>query len=137
MRQLSRVLVVDDEPSDVEFIGDILAAEGYKVIPATDAAQAVREHAAYPEKINLLIADVAMSPMNGCELAALLQVAQPDLEVLFISGYVGEQVLRRKEGVARSLFLRKPFTRDELVQKVREALGDRSAVRTEGGRAHG
>jgi FixJ family two-component response regulator len=68
--------------------------------------------------------------MTGCDLAALLTTAQPDLPVLFVSGHAGEEVLRRNKSIPEVFFLRKPFTSDELFGKVREALGDETRVLT-------
>ena len=119
------VLVADDEEDDIALIAAALTRRGYTVITATDGREAVRAHARHPENIDLLVADIAMAPMNGLELAALLMTAQEDLKVLFVSGYVGEYaLLRRKQAIPGALFLRKPFTSDQLLGKVGEALHD-------------
>ncbi len=119
------ILVADDEENDIALIAAALTRRGYTVITATDGREAVRAHARHPGKIDLLVTDIAMAPMNGLELAALLMTAQQDLKVLFVSGHVGEYVLlRRKQAIAGALFLRKPFTSDQLLAKVGEALHD-------------
>jgi two-component system, cell cycle sensor histidine kinase and response regulator CckA len=124
------VLVADDEEDDIALISAALTRRGYTVITATDGREAVRAHAWHPEKIDLLVTDIAMAPMNGLELAALLMTAQQDLKVLFVSGYVGEDVLlRRKQAIPGALFLRKPFTSDQLLGKVGEALNDGPPIR--------
>ena len=77
--------------------------------------------------IALLIADVAMAPVNGCDLALQLTVKQPDLKVLFISGYTGAEVLRR-EGIPglNAAFLRKPFSADQLAGQARFMIGQQA-----------
>src|SRR5690242_3463432 len=100
------VLVADDEEDDIALIAAVLTRRGYTVITATDGREAVRAHAWHPEKIDLLVTDIAMASMNGLELAALLMSAQQDLKVLFVSGYLGEDVLlRRKQAIPGALFL--------------------------------
>jgi two-component system KDP operon response regulator KdpE len=124
------ILVADDEPSDVTLIADVLTRRGYTVITAGDGKEAVRAHAWHPEKIDLLVTDVAMAPMNGCELATLLLTAQRDLRVLFVSDRASEEALRHKQAAPPcALFLRRPFTSDELFVKVRESLRDRQPSR--------
>jgi CheY-like chemotaxis protein len=124
MREAPSVLVADDRPSDIALIVGTLTRRGYTVITAPDGKEAIRAHAGYPGKIDLLVTDVDMAPMNGCELATLLITAQSDLRVLFVSGHVGGEVLRRKQHNPGELLLPKPFTSDELLCKVGEALHD-------------
>jgi CheY-like chemotaxis protein len=119
------ILVADDEPSDVAQIPDALTRRGYTVITAGDAKEAVRAHAWHPEKIDLLVSDVAMAPMNGCELATLLLTAQRDLRVLLVSDRPSKEVIERQQAAPPcALFLRRPFTSDELLVKVSESLRD-------------
>jgi two-component system cell cycle sensor histidine kinase/response regulator CckA len=113
------ILVVDDEPSDLDMARISLENQGYRVETAGDAHTAVRLYRELGEPIALLIADVAMAPVNGCDLALQLTVMQPDLKVLFISGYTGAEVLRR-EGIPglNAAFLRKPFSAHQLAREV-------------------
>jgi len=124
------ILVANDRPSDMPLIVGTLTRRGYTVITATDGKEAIRAHARHPGKIDLLVTDVDMAPMNGCELATLLITAQSDLRVLFVSSHVGGEVLRRKQDIPGELVLPKPFTSDELLSKVGEALHDHSPSRS-------
>jgi two-component system, cell cycle sensor histidine kinase and response regulator CckA len=118
------ILVCDDEPSDLDMARNTLESLGYRVITAGDAGTAVQLYRELGVPISLLIADVAMAPVNGCDLALQLTVTQPDLKVLFISGYTGAEVLRR-EGVPglNAAFLRKPFSADQLASEARFMIG--------------
>jgi DNA-binding response OmpR family regulator len=117
------ILIVDDEPSDLELVEEVLARRGYTVITAKDANHAIA--LAQRNKFDLLLTDVAMAPVNGCELAMQLMASRQDLRVLFVSGHVGEEALRYQKVPAGARFLRKPFTADDLLRKVRESLQDR------------
>jgi two-component system cell cycle sensor histidine kinase/response regulator CckA len=128
MSEVRSVLVVDDEVGDLDLIANALISAGYSVVTAINAKEAVRKHAWYPAKIDLLVTDLVTAPMTGCDLAALLTTAQPELPVLFVSGYAGEKLLRRNKAIPKMFFLRKPFTSDELLGKVRDALGDGARI---------
>ena len=104
------------------------------VITATDGPAAIRAHAGRANQIDLLITDVAMAPMTGYELADCLRAVQGGLPVLYVSGYVGAEMLRRLPPRRNASFLRKPFTSDELLAKVSEALlAETNRVRVAGG----
>jgi two-component system cell cycle sensor histidine kinase/response regulator CckA len=101
----------------------VLEAQGYRVFEASDGREALRVYRELSRRVDILVTDVVMPHMNGQELARQLTALQPDLKVIYISGYA-EPVLARygvgEEGVA---FLQKPFTPAELRRRVREALG--------------
>jgi FixJ family two-component response regulator len=78
---------------------------------------------ANPDAIDVLVSDVAMSPMSSTELALHLLDQKPGLPVVFVSGHVGAQALRNDIlSVTTIAFLRKPFTPEELLVKVREVI---------------
>ena len=80
--------------------------------------------------IDLLLTDVMMAGMNGCELAELLLARRPSLRILFMSGYA-EDVLAINVGLARgAAFLGKPFKPKALVTNVREGLDALPATRS-------
>jgi CheY-like chemotaxis protein len=118
------ILVVDDEPADLDKARKSLERLGFTVLTAGDGDSAIRAYRDQGQPVELLIADVAMAPMNGCELALRISKYQEKLKVLFVSGYTGSQVLTR-EGL-RGLdggFLRKPFTGDQLAETVLAIVG--------------
>ena len=115
------ILAVDDELADLENLERTLSESGYKVITARAGPEALQAHA-QQGRVDLLVTDIAMSPMNGRELAHALLEQQNDLRVIFVSGYVGEQALRDDSSVPGSSFLRKPFAAEDLQRMVRAAL---------------
>jgi len=115
------ILAVDDELPDLENVARVLSESGYKVVTARAGQEALQAHA-QQGRIDLLVTDIAMSPMNGRELAHALLERQNDLRVIFVSGYVGEQALRDDNSFPGASFLRKPFAAEDLQRMVRAAL---------------
>ena len=120
------ILVVDDEPSDLELARKAIESLGYDVLVAGDGPSALGVYREFGQPVALLVNDVAMSPMNGCELAVRLAAIQSDMKILFVSGYAGAGVLRREKVVElKASFLRKPFTAEQLSERVRAILAPR------------
>ena len=118
------LLVVDDEPSDLEFLRTHLTRKGYEVLSAANGYEALRVYREHGEPIALLITDVAMAPVGGIELAEQLQEIQPNLKGVFASGYAGAEVLRQADFLGTpAAFLSKPLTAESLLNKVRQILG--------------
>jgi DNA-binding response OmpR family regulator len=95
IKKQAGILLVDDEPRDVEAVSEILDAAGYRVYTAVNATEAVslaREHSA---DIEFLITDIALPGVNGVELHRMLCETVPMLcNVLFVSARSGAEVLR-------------------------------------------
>ena len=121
-RGTETVLLVEDN-REVRGIGRrILLAQGYTVLEAGDAQAAITLAAQHAGAIHIVVTDVVMPGLSGREMVERLRVARPDLKVLFTSGYTDDAVVRHgilRPGVA---FLQKPFTRDALISKMRQAL---------------
>lgn len=118
------ILAVDDEPLVLTLVATALQENGFQVLKANCAAQAMaifREHA---EDVDLLISDIVMPGMDGPSLAAALRKARPDLEVLLMSGYCDARHL--EHGFE---FMPKPFSLPEMVARVRLILRNRRSAR--------
>jgi CheY-like chemotaxis protein len=116
------ILLVEDEPSLLKVAVKILEAQGYSVLKAAGPSDALRVASAHASQIHLIVTDVIMPGMNGRDLVTTLAAIRPDLKHLYISGYTADIVTRQgvlDEGLN---FLQKPFTRADLVAKVREVL---------------
>jgi len=124
------VLLVEDDGQVRRLTHRLLEQEGYTVVAAPNAAGALAL-SSRGEPIDLVLTDVVMPGMNGPELVELLRRERPGVGVLYMSGYADDQVIGRRELEADALLLEKPFTRELLGRKVREALaagpGRRSA----------
>jgi PAS domain S-box-containing protein len=117
------VLLVEDEPMILEMSTMMLEKIGYQVYAhaSPQAAISFAEH--HPEEIHLLLTDVIMPEMNGRDLADRLRTFYPDLRCLFMSGYTDEVIAHHGVLDDRVFFIHKPFSRSDLSQKVRDALG--------------
>ena len=120
------VLLVEDEEPVRNITSRLLKTLGYRVLEAENGEEAFRIFGSAPEKIDLLMTDVVMPGLNGRELAEALLALNPDLKVLFQSGYTDDTVVRRGVLRAEVAFLKKPFTIRSLAEKVREALSQQS-----------
>jgi PAS domain S-box-containing protein len=116
------LLLVEDEEGVRELVREMLELSGYHVLEASMPSMAERISREYAGSISLMLTDVVMPEMTGLELAARLQARRPDLQVMFMSGYP-EPTTRDGGGWAPgSYFISKPFDRQALVRRVREAL---------------
>jgi signal transduction histidine kinase/CheY-like chemotaxis protein len=121
------VLVAEDEEAVRELASQFLVSAGYNVLAAEDGAKALALAERSRRPIHVLVTDVVMPHMRGPELAKRLKKLHPDLRVVYMSGYM-EYGGGNEEFLEESLFLQKPFSRDNLVQKVGEALKNESAT---------
>lgn len=116
------VLLVEDEARILNMGETMLRRLGYKVLTAGTPDEAIYVAENHAEQLHLLITDVVMPEMNGRDLAEHITVLKPGIKRLFMSGYTANAIAHHgvlEEGVQ---FLPKPFTMQDLAQKVREAL---------------
>jgi len=116
------ILLVEDEPAILNMATLLLTKQGYSVIQANSAKEALRLAKERAGEIHLLMTDVVMPDMNGRDLAKSLQTFCPLLKCLFMSGYTADVIAQHgvlDEGVH---FIQKPFSLPDLKAKVREVL---------------
>jgi len=116
------ILLVEDEDDVREVASAMLERRGYKVLVASKSAEAEALCADHSGAIHLLLTDVVLRDCNGPDLAEKLTRLRPQIKVLFMSGYTDDVVLKHGIQDSQVAFLPKPFTRDELENKVRETL---------------
>ncbi|MDZ7685369.1 MAG: response regulator [Gammaproteobacteria bacterium] len=122
------VLIVEDEPAMLRLTKRILDTFGYKILTAASPKEALQTADQYRGQLDLLVTDVVMPGMNGRDLAASLVDRYPGLRVLFMSGYTADVIAHRGVLDASATFIQKPFARDALAAKVREALDTPSSA---------
>jgi PAS domain S-box-containing protein len=118
------VLLVEDEAAVRGLARHVLELYGYKVLEATDGLEALHVAESYGSPIHLLVSDVVLPQVGGRLLAERLLARNPQLKVLFLSGYTNEAIVRHGVLAVDFAFLQKPFTTGALAQKVREVLDE-------------
>jgi signal transduction histidine kinase len=116
------ILLVEDAEMVRNLARQILEDNGYQVLEAGSAREALQLAAENYKEINLLLTDVVMPEMSGHELATRLLNVVPQLRVLYMSGYTEDTIVNHgvlEEGIN---FMPKPFGPDALLTRVREVL---------------
>ncbi|MGD1071357.1 MAG: response regulator [Bryobacteraceae bacterium] len=123
------VLVVDDEPDMLRLVEAILSEQGYEVILARGSDNAIRTFERMTRKPDLILTDVVMPGMSGPMMIDHLMIREPNLRVLFMSGYDERQVVQRYVVEKGFALITKPFTLQRLGAFVKSVLnGDEVAV---------
>lgn len=121
------ILLAEDESSLRTLTRNTLELCGYKVLEAKDGLEALEVSERFEGPIDLLLTDMVMPGMGGRQLAQELTRRRPEIRLAYMSGYTGQAVGSQGPVDPGSVFLLKPFTRELLTRKIREAL-DRRVV---------
>jgi PAS domain S-box-containing protein len=116
------ILLVEDEETVRKLARTALQGRGYAILEASHGGEALSLFEQHQELIDLLVTDVVMPRMSGRELAEQLKALQPQLKVLFMSGYTDDAIVRHGLLAAEVEYLSKPFSLNSLASKVREVL---------------
>lgn len=116
------ILVVDDVGVVRRVAFRVLSEAGYRVFDAESAAEALEVLTTIKRPIDLVIVDVVMPEMSGVDLTRIILDRWPSTRVLYMSAHQAEVMVREGLQDPGVMFLAKPFTRDELLRKVRQAL---------------
>ncbi|HXN26993.1 MAG TPA: PAS domain S-box protein [Candidatus Acidoferrales bacterium] len=121
-RGAETILLVEDADALRKLTHMLLEQHGYHVLVAANGAAAMQLVEEKPESIHLLLTDVIMPGLNGRALAERLQLRQPGLKVLYMSGYTDDAIADHGVLAAGIQLLHKPFSEENLIHKVREVL---------------
>lgn len=117
------ILLVEDEDAVRMFSARALGNKGYHVLEATNGESALEVIRNHDGAIDIMVTDVIMPEMDGPTLAKEVIKTHPDLPVIFVSGYTED---RFKDEIGENAhFLPKPFTLQQLAEKVKDVLSDR------------
>jgi signal transduction histidine kinase/ActR/RegA family two-component response regulator len=125
------ILVVEDEPAVLTMTARVLRDGGYQVLEAANGRVALNMLDGDRGRLDLVVMDVAMPEVNGLELAKRLRRRYPRLPVVFMSGHLDDEVVRRDQLGPDSAFLAKPFPPEALTASIRSLL-DRVAASKRG-----
>lgn len=119
------VLIVEDDPSISDLSGKMIQKMGYRVMLAESADKAIvmiEDEGLRPE---LVISDVVMPGLSGLELAAIIRYKHPEMKVILMSGYTEQVIMKHGEMDPNIPFLHKPFTRQELQDRITQVMQKR------------
>ncbi len=122
------ILVVEDAEPLRKLTRQLLETDGYTVLDAASAAEAVQTVESLRKPVDLLLVDVVMPGGNGDVLAANLARRFPEMKVIFMSGYTGQSLAKSGTLEPGIVLIQKPFTRGVLLSKVREVLKSASTA---------
>jgi len=117
------ILIVDDEEWIRQLAKRILEAAGYSVLVAGGGDEALALLQLHRGTVHLLLTDVVMPGMTGLDLAAVVKEIRPQTKVLYTSGFAISLILQQRVRDEAMHFIGKPYTAEDLMRKVREALG--------------
>ena len=123
-----RVLLVEDDQAVCNLIRAVLSSHGYTVVCPERPQEAELAFEKHGGNFDLLLSDVVMPEISGTELAKRLSARNPRMKILFMSGYIGDAIVRQGIQEKEMGFLQKPFAPVTLAKKVREIL-DESRVK--------
>ena len=115
------ILLLCSDPVIRSVLNETLKGEGYVVLPTGDLGAAVDRLREY--KPELLLIRPYIDNMAGHDAAQYLRTKRPGMRVLMVSGLLDDDRLRYRQSLQCIEVFPKPFTADELIEKVREVLG--------------
>lgn len=114
------ILLVDDEQAILELNAKLLQDQGYTVLQALNAEQALK--ILTQETPDLMLSDIVMPGINGYELASIVQDKYPDIKIQILSGFNDESIDNASSAELRNNSLKKPVKSGDLLGKIRELL---------------
>jgi two-component system, cell cycle sensor histidine kinase and response regulator CckA len=121
-RGTETILLVEDDDAVRAVTQRALARFGYTVLPASGGEDALVIADAHPEDIDLLLTDIMMPGMNGVDVARRVVELRPGIRVFYMSGYADQDLVRQGLLTPGARFLQKPFTPQQLAERVRDIL---------------
>lgn len=122
-RGSATVLLVEDDERVRALLKEALTLKGFGVLEADNGLTALRMLEQNPARVDVVLTDVVMPELNGQELGMRALALRPDLKIIYMSGFSDNQDLRTEVLQQKSVFMQKPFTPQQLVQKLRDVLG--------------
>jgi len=126
-KELTRILVVDDDRAFRVATGTLLKDEGYHVETAGSGAEALKALATGP--FDIVLSDLVMEEMNGIELLARIRETRPGMTIIMVTGFGSIPTAVEAMRLGAYDYLTKPCNNEELLIKVRRAAGDRARTR--------
>jgi PAS domain S-box-containing protein len=125
------VLFADDEIIQLRLMEMVLEREGYRVLRASDGAEAVEMHLRHKDEIAIVILDLQLPKMNGWEAFQMMRKTQPKLKALFATGFASPEIQAKLTQGEIGGIIMKPYELDEVLKKISEILQEPPPSSTE------
>jgi CheY-like chemotaxis protein len=116
------ILIVDDEPPQLDLMLRLLKREGYKVFGAKDGIEAVEVFKRHKDVIALAVMDLGLPKLNGWQALEQMRKIRPALKALIASGFVAADVKAEIEQAGLGEVISKPYRLDEVLEKISQAV---------------
>ena len=123
LKSSETILLAEDDAGVRKMTRRILDENGYNVLEAADGIEAIKIGENCKDPIDLMLADVVMPEMSGGDLAREFASRHPETKILYMSAHTDDTILQHGLLDEKTAFLRKPFTREKLLGKLRSILG--------------
>jgi two-component system, NtrC family, response regulator AtoC len=124
----AKILVVDDDPDTRQLLSEVLEAEGYRVVAAAGAQEALAAGKEAPFEV--ILSDIRLGPeLSGLDVLRAFKSIQPDSEVILITAFGSMETAIEAVKAGAFDYLSKPFKIDDVLKRVRRALENRNLLR--------
>lgn len=120
--QAVSILIVEDEPEIMQITTKLLTHFGYNIFSTNNPLEAIKIVEENKGEIKLLITDVIMPDMNGMDLSKKIITIDPQIKILFMSGYTANIIENRGALDEKTNFIQKPFPIEDLLRKIASIL---------------
>ena len=117
------ILIIEDDEIMRSLLKTFLLGAGYQVICTVDGIKGVEAYETHRRNIQLVVSDLEMPNLNGVGAYRKIKAMNPDVKVIFVSGYIDPHLQRQLQSEGVQHFIRKPYSPDEILGAVHEALG--------------
>jgi CheY-like chemotaxis protein/anti-sigma regulatory factor (Ser/Thr protein kinase) len=122
-----RILLVDDEPSIVRMITQMLTRSGYEVIGKTSSTSALNVFKKAPEQFDLVISDLTMPEISGDQLAQAIKKIRPGMPIILCTGHSNRMDENKAKELGIEAFIIKPFSRKNITEAISNVLAMRNS----------
>ena len=120
----AKILVVDDDPDTRHLLSEVLEGEGYRVVAASGAEEALAAGKEAPFEV--ILSDIRLGPdLSGLDVLRAFKSIQPDSEVILITAFGSMETAIEAVKAGAFDYLSKPFKIDDVLNRVRRALESR------------
>jgi PAS domain S-box-containing protein len=112
------ILFAEDEMRQLRLMQNFLQTKGYRILPATDGAEAVEVFRQNKDEIALVILDLGLPKLNGWEVFRKIREIDPSVKAIFATGFMAPQVEAQLTAEAVSAIILKPYQLDEVLQSI-------------------